>query len=208
MTGTQRKPLWRWEPAPYLLLILLLIATASVPPGQLPILYWTLVVITAIVAVILVALLVVQLGRGPRNPDASGMLSGLGGIELKALPTTAAPSTPVVGTTRHQGAIESARARAGTSPSAVLVPDATRWLGLRIRIAVHLVASERVHHVGFLPERATERYNERLRALAAERRFVSVPATIKGEASPYAIDVDLGALADMAEAASPPADPR
>lgn len=205
MTSTQRKPLWRWEPAPYLLLILLLIATASVPPGQLPILYWTLVVITAIVAVILVALLVVQLRRGPRNPDASGKLSSLGGIELIPLHATAAPPTPVVGIARHQAAIESARARAGTSPSAVLVPDATRWLGLRIRIAVHLVASERVYHVGFLPERATERYNETLRTLGAQRRFVSVPGTIEGEAAPYAVDVELGALADMTDATAPKA---
>jgi hypothetical protein len=76
----------------------------------------------------------------------------------------------------------------------VLVPDATRWLGLRIRIAVHLVAGDRVYHVGFLPDRATERYNEGLRALAARRAYVSAPSSITGTAPRYGLDVDLGAL--------------
>jgi hypothetical protein len=194
MTRTLRKPLWRWEPGPYLLLILLLISTASIPPRRLPVLYTVLFVLTAIVAVVLLVLLVRQGLRGRRNPDPAGILTSLDGLELVPLGATDAPITPVADTARHQAALENVRVRAGSSPVAVLVPDATRWLGLRIRIAVHLVAGDRVYHVGFLPDRATERYNEGLRALAARRAYVSAPSSITGTAPRYGLDVDLGAL--------------
>jgi hypothetical protein len=201
MTRTLRKPLWRWEPGPYLLLILLLIATASIPPRRLPVLYTVLFVLTAIVAVVLLVLLVRQGLRGRRNPDPAGILTSLDGLELVPLGATDAPITPVADTARHQAALESVRVRAGASPVAVLVPDATRWLGLRIRIAVHLVAGDRVYHVGFLPDRATERYNEGLRALAARRAYVSARSTITGAAARYGLDVDLGALPALLDTA-------
>jgi len=200
-----RKPLWRWDPAPYVLLLILLIVTSSIPPRGAPVLYWVLVVITAVVALILLVMLVVQLARGRRNPDSAGILSALDGLELVPLDPTSTPATPVMETGRHQGALESVLARTGSNPDAVLVPDATRWLGLRIRIAVHLVADDRVYHVGFLPDRATGRYNTGLRALAAQRRYVRAPAeliaskatrsTPSGTSPVLGLQLDLGSLA-------------
>jgi hypothetical protein len=207
-----RKPLWRWDPAPYVLLLILLIVTSSIPPRSAPVLYWVLVVITAVVALILLVLLVVQLNRGRRNPDAAGILSSLDGLELVPLDPSSAPATPVMETRRHQGALESVLARTGPNPDAVLVPDATRWLGVRIRIAVHLIADDRVYHVGFLPERATTRYNAGLRALAAQRRYVRAPAeliaskvtrsTPSGTSPVLDLQLDLGSLPDIADETS------
>ncbi|GAB3807836.1 hypothetical protein GCM10028798_33000 [Humibacter antri] len=212
MTSTPRKPLWRWDPAPYVLLLILLIVTSSIPPLGAPVLYWALVAITALVALVLVVLLVAQLARGRRNPDAAGILSSLDGLELVRLAASAAPATPVVETRRHQGALESVLARVGENPEAVLVPDATRWLGLRIRIAVHLVAGGRVHHVGFLPDRSTQRYNAGLRALAARHLYVCAPSTVisskatrstpSGTSSVLDVQLDLGSLADVVDQAS------
>ncbi|MHA7987001.1 hypothetical protein ACX9R5_14475 [Rathayibacter sp. CAU 1779] len=201
MTRPLRKPLWRWEPAPYLLLILLLLITGSIRPERLPVVYWILFAITAVVAAVLIVLLVVQLVRGRRNPDAAGMLTSLDGIQLVRLGTSDAPRTPVADTARHQAALDSAQARAGRAPVVVLVPDATRWLALRIRIAVHVVVPDRIYHVGFLPDQATIRYNAGLRALAARGRYVAAPATVIGSSRPYKLELDLGALTDVIDAA-------
>ncbi|NNC13338.1 hypothetical protein HII28_15815 [Planctomonas sp. JC2975] len=200
MTRALRKPLWRWEPAPYVLLILLLLVTGSIRPDRLPVVYWILFAITVLVAAWLLVQVVMQLVHGPRNPDAAGMLSSLEGIELVPLAASDAPRTPVVDTARHQGALDSAQARAGRTPVAVLVPDATRWLALRIRIAVHVVASDRVYHVGFLPDQATARYNAELGALASRNLFVSAPATVMGTSQPYRLQLDLGSLAGTLDA--------
>lgn len=194
MTRTLRKPLWRWEPAPYVLLIVLMLATGSVVPDRNPVVYWVLFAATVAAAAVVIVLIVVQLARGRRNPDAVGMLSSLDGLELVPLASSSAPPTPVVDASRHQSALDSARARAGVAPVAVLVPDATRWLALRIRVAVHVVVPGKVYHVGFLPEQATARYDLGLRNLAVQRRFVTAPARVIGTARPFAAEVDLGSL--------------
>jgi hypothetical protein len=199
MTRTLRKPLWRWEPAPYVLLVVLLLVTGSIRPERLPVVYWVLFVITALVALGLLVLLIRQSVRGPRNPDSAGILTGLDGLELVQLSATAAPPTPVADTARHQAALDTAQARAGSSPIAVLVPDATRWLALRIRIAVHLVAGDRVYHVGFLPDRATERYNEGLHVLAARRAYVCAPSKVTGGSRPFGLELDLGSLTELVD---------
>lgn len=201
MDRTPRKPLWRWEPAPYLLLVLLVLATGSVRPTVLPVAYWILLAVTVVAAAVLVTGFVLRIARGPRNPDAAGILTSLDGIQLVPLKPSDAPPTPVIGTQRHQEALYTVHARAGSSPVAVLAPDATRWLGLRIRIAVHLVAADRVHHVGFLSDIATSRFNGGLRTLAAGRRFVSATAKVIGDDRPFALQLDLGGLGDVADPA-------
>jgi hypothetical protein len=201
MDRTLRKPLWRWEPGPYLLLVLLVLVTGSLRPDRFPVAYWILFAITVAVAAVLVAVFVLRLVRGPRNPDAAGMLVTLDGLDLVHLEPSDAPPTPVIGTQRHQEALYTVHARVGSSPVAVLVPDATRWLGRRIRIAVHLIAAGRVHHVGFLSDISTGRYNAGLHALAQQRRFVTAGATIVGEERPFTLQLDLGALTGVADAA-------
>lgn len=199
MIRTLRKPLWRWEPAPYLLLIVLAAVTVSISPNGAPVAYWTLLTLTVVVAAIAVTLLVVSLVRGRSNPDSAGMLSGIDDLELVPLDAGSAPATPVADTNRHRAALESVAARAVGIPTAVLVPDATRWLGLRIRIAVHLVVPGKVYHVGFLPEQATVAYTAGLRALAARRRFVSPPVRSFATDPPYKLELDLGALSAVLE---------
>lgn len=194
MTRTLRKPLWRWEPAPYVLLIVLMLVTGSIAPDRLPVAYWVLFALTVAAATLVVVLVVVQFARGRQNPDAAGMLSSLDGLDLVPLASSTAPPTPVVDAARHQSALDSAQARVGANPVAVLVPDATRWLALRFRIAVHVVAPGKVYHVGFLPEQATARYDVGLRGLAGRRRFVTAPAHVIGTARPFALEVDLGGL--------------
>ncbi|WP_022901707.1 hypothetical protein [Humibacter albus] len=201
MTRTPRKPLWRWEPGPYLLLLLLLLATGTVKPERWPVLFDVLLVVTIAVAAGVIVLLVVQARSGPRNPDSFGVLRDLDGLRLLPVAPSDAPPTPVIGTQQHQSAIDSTRARAGGTPTAVLVPDATRWLGLRLRVAVHLVAVDRVYHVGFLPERAVARYNDGLRAPASRGEYVAVPARVNGETRPFRVELDLGSLAGVVDEA-------
>lgn len=199
MDRTLRKPLWRWEPGPYLLLVLLVLVTGSLRPDLFSVAYWILFSITVAVAAALISVFVLRLVRGPRNPDAAGMLTTLDGLDLVPLEPSSAPPTPVIGVQRHQEALYTVHARAGSSPVAVLVPDATRWLGLRIRIAVHLIAAGRVHHVGFLSDISTLRYNAGLHTLAQRRRFVTAVATVVGDARPFALQLDLGALAGVVD---------
>lgn len=196
MISAPRKPLWRWEPAPYLLLIVLLIATSVVGP-RLPALYWVLFAVTSVVAASLLVMIVMGIARGPGNPDSAGILSSLDGLELVEFPAADAPPTPVVGTRRHQAALDAVHARGISSPPAVLVPDATRWLARRIRIAVHLVADEHVYHVGFLPEAATVRYNSGLHELAAQRRYVRAPSSMIGKPGSYGVELALGGLPEL-----------
>jgi hypothetical protein len=221
-----RKPLWRWDPGPYALLLLLVLVTASIEPRYLPVAFAVSLTLTIAAAVLLVVALVAEVRRRAQGPAASSVLREVGHFDLIEIPSSGGPPTRLVDTYRHRSAIEAAQAKSAQSTTAqsttaqsttaqstktvecraMLVPDATRWYGLRLRVAVHVVADARAYHVGYLPERATERYNDGLAGLARRGRHVVVPAVIavtelrkSGGAKRHAIDVDLGGLAAVLE---------
>ncbi len=193
-------PLWRWEPAPYLLALVLVVITSAIRPDTAPVAYWIAFGLTIAAIALLVASIVASARRRSRLPGA-GVLRSLEGME----PVEVAPSgglpTPVTGTHRHQSAIEAASSW-GRDVAALLIPDATRWLGMRIRVAVHLVADGHVYHVGFLPDEATARYNGPLAQLARDGRFVIVPAERRRGARSVSVTLDLGGLAGVLEGAA------
>lgn len=199
----RRKPFWRWAPLPYLVLILLMLATGTMQDARLrpafDVLFWVTLAAAIAVAVWFLAGVV----RGPRNPDASGMLRSLDGLVLlEAAPSDAHP-VAVVETRRRQHAIDAALAFGDARTRAILVPHASSWWGLRYRTAVHLVAGERVWHAGELHHGASERWDAPLEALRVRRgAFVTVPAVIEDAARPFAVDLDLGGLDALVQAAS------
>lgn len=204
MPRTLRRPLWRWEPGPYLLVLILVVITSAIRPDLYPVAYWIAFAITVAAGAGLIVVIVLSFGRRSRNPDSQGILNSLDGIDLVPVPAmdasaTDAPPTPVLSTRRHQQAIDAALSWTGSATQAVLVPDATRWLGRRIRIAVHLVADNRPYHVGFLSDLATERYNDALRAHATDGRYALVVTRVVGEAGRRKIDVALGGLVAWAD---------
>ncbi|GAB3386193.1 hypothetical protein GCM10027568_04190 [Humibacter soli] len=195
MNRTLRRPLWRWEPGPYLLVLILIVITSAIRPELFPVAYWIFFSITVVAIAGLVVVIVVSFARRSRNPDSAGILRSLEGIELVSVPKTDDPPTPVLIMKRHQQAIDAALSWKGTVTHAVLIPDATRWLGRRIRIAVHLVAEDRPYHVGFLPDLSTERYNEALKVESGSGRYALVTARVMGEPGRRKVDLSLGGLA-------------
>lgn len=203
MSAPRRKPLLRGEPLPFLVVLVLLIATGGVRPDSPPWLFWPFNVLLVASLVWLVAVLV--RGRRRPNPDQWGDLRTLEGLELveaPAPPRTVRQVAPVADSHRHQPAIDLALLHGGADQHAVLVPRASRWLSMRYRIGVQLVGGGTPRHAGFLPEKVDATWRERLDGLALEGRYVRVPARITGDARPHGVELDLGGL----EALAPPAD--
>ncbi|TAM67684.1 MAG: hypothetical protein EPN48_13765 [Microbacteriaceae bacterium] len=190
----RRKPLWRWEPAGYILLFLLLFVTSALQVTGPVIAFWVFLGVTAAVALIVLAGLFGAGARGRRNPDAYGNLTTLAGLTLVPTPPSDAARTVVSDASRHQNAIDAAAAFGGGTLTAVLVPRATRWLGRRYRVAVHLVAgaNQRVFHAGFLPLALGDEWHALLLPLRAEGRYLLVPATVFGDRRPFSVELDLG----------------
>jgi hypothetical protein len=199
MPARRSKPITRWEPAPFLVLVVLLLLTTFVRPDAPPVLFWGLIVL--IVAAL--GWLVVSLVRSARreNPDQWGDLATLEGLEIVDAPRRSSEVravVPVDDTQRHQPAIELARLHGGAEQAAVLVPRASRWLSRRYRIGVQLVGGDRPRHAGFLGRASEDRWVELLDGLREHGRFVRVPALITGAARPYGIDLDLSGLDGVA----------
>jgi hypothetical protein len=197
MPARRSKPITRWEPAPFLVLVVLLLLTTFVRPDAPPVLFWGLIVL--IVAAL--GWLVVSLVRSARreNPDQWGDLATLEGLEIVDAPRRSSAVravVPVDDTQRHQPAIELARLHSGAEQAAVLVPRASRWLSRRYRIGVQLVVGDRPRHAGFLGRASEDRWVELLDGLREDGRFVRVPALITGAARPYGVDLDLSGLDD------------
>lgn len=195
MPAPRSKPLTRWEPMPFLVVLVLLLLTGVVRPDGSPVLVWALVVLL----VAALAWLVFSLVRSTRraNPDAWGDLSSLDGIELVEAPRRereVRTVVPVDDVHRHQPAIELARLHGGTEQSAVLVPRASRWLSRRYRIGVQLVGGDRPRHAGFLRRDAEDRWVELLERLRDRGTFVRVPAIVTGAERPYRVELDLSGL--------------
>ncbi|GAA1514407.1 hypothetical protein [Agromyces terreus] len=196
MPAPRSKPLLAWEPAPYLVLIALLMFTGLVRPSSSPWLFWPY---SAALAATLVWLVVplVRDRRGVANPDRWGDLSSLDGLELLDAPRRereVRTVVPVADVRRHQAAIDLARIHGGAEQHAVLVPRASRWLSRRYRVGVQLVGGDPPRHAGFLPDAAGEPWRDRLDALRTEGVFVRVPALITGESRPFGVDLDTSGL--------------
>ncbi|WP_308468365.1 hypothetical protein [Rathayibacter soli] len=193
----RRKPLWRWEPAGYILLFLLLFVTSALQVTGPALAFWILVALSVVAALVVVAGLFSPGARGRLNPDAYGNLSTLNGLTIVPAPASDVPRTVVADSIRHQNAIDAAAAFGGDSLSAVLVPRATRWLGRRYRVAVHLIAgaNARIFHAGFLPLELGEEWDALLVPLRADGRYLRVPAAVIGDHRPFSVELDLGSVA-------------
>jgi hypothetical protein len=176
--------------------------TGSINPSNSPIAYWVALSITAAVLLVALGRLVVRLSRGRPPIDDDGNIQRLSELTIVTVEGSDGPRTPVGETYRHQSAIEAARSLGGAQLVALLVPDATRWFGLRLRVGVQLVADERVYHAGFLEQPSDQRWNEILRPLRAERRLVSVPVAIAERAGSLTITLDLSGVDDAIRSAS------
>ncbi|RNB44180.1 hypothetical protein EDM22_17700 [Agromyces tardus] len=188
-------PLGRWEPLPYLVLVLLLVATSFIRPNSAPWAYWPLV---ALIVAALAWLVVLTLGeRRQRNPDPLGDLTSLDGLELldaEPVPGEVRAVVPVADVERHQSSIDLARIHGGPEQHAVLVPRARRWLSRRYRVGVQLLGDPKPRHAGFLKPDADDRWRDRLDAARERGVFVRVPARITGASRPHGVELDLTGL--------------
>lgn len=192
------KPLLSWEPFPFFVVLLLLIATGFVRPDGPPWVLWPFVIL--LVAAIVWLVVRTARDRRPANPDRWGDLLTLDGLTIVDAPGTSREVrtvAPVDDAYRHQPAIDLARTRGGAEQTAVLVPRASRWLSPRFRVGVQLVGGDRPRHAGFLRADAQTRWDGLLDALAAQGRYVRVPAMITGAARPFGVELDLSGLTTL-----------
>jgi hypothetical protein len=197
----RRKLLWRWEV--FLFAVVLLLAIVS---GFLVRADWGIgggIAVVALLAVAIVAagLLVVPLLR-PNGRDSENTRRSVEGVELVPLDGqdddagADARSVRVLQSERRQTAIEAARAKSAAEPRGVLTPDASRWLGRRLQVAVDLVADDgAVYRAGFLPPEIDAGVDALVRPLAARGAAAVVPVRVVGAERPFRVEVDVPARA-------------
>jgi membrane protein implicated in regulation of membrane protease activity len=178
------KPLWRWELLLFALVLLLAIAANVVIRAAWPVVSAVLTVLLLVVAVGLAALLIVPLFRA-RGRDSENTLRTVEGAELVAAQPVGEQRmrVPLEGGERRQTAIEAARATSRGTPTAVLTPDASRWLGRELRVAVDLVADDgRVYRAGFVPRDLGAALDPQLHELRSSGRIATVPIAFESAA--------------------------
>ncbi|MCS5733925.1 hypothetical protein [Herbiconiux daphne] len=108
---------------------------------------------------------------------------------------TAEVLVPVDETRRHQTSIDAAQAKTVGGLTAVLTPDASRWLGRELRVAVDLVAGDgRLYRAGFLPRDFGAALDPELQRLAKQRAAVQAPVTVEGAAPRFTVKIALPPL--------------
>jgi len=194
VSAPRRKPLLAWEPLPFLVVVVLLIATSAIRPESPAWLFWPFTIaLVAAVAWVVVGLV----PRRRTNPDQWGDLATLDDLVLVDAPHVDREVRAIASVDdvrRHQAAIELARLHGGADQPAVLVPRANRWLSRRYRIGVQLVGGDRPRHAGFLSDAVDAHWRDRLDALAQTRRYARVPARITGASRPFGVELDLSGL--------------
>ena len=193
MPRPRRKPFLRWAPLPWVVLVLLMLATGSMHDMRADAAYVVGIVVTALFAIVLVIGTVVAARRRGPNFTAEGRLARLEGLDLVHAPVAGHPIT-VADVSRHQIAIGAALARSTQPPAALLVPDAGNWWNLRSDIAVYLLADDGFHHVGRLGDQAQVAWQSALDELRAAGRYAVVPAEVTGRERSFAVDVRLDGL--------------
>lgn len=184
----------RWEPLPYLVLLVLLVLTGLIRPES-GVAFAVLVGAIVLAGAWIVTIFLRE--RRMRNPDPMGDLTSLEGLDVVDAPSAGGALravVPVADVHRHQAAIDLARLHGGADQHAVLVPGARRWLSPRYRIGVQLVGDGRPRHAGFVADAADAIWRDRLDALRDRGAFVRVPARIEGSARPFRVDLDLSGL--------------
>jgi hypothetical protein len=198
-SSPRRKPLWRWEA--FLFGVVLVLAVVGSVLARAPwgvagaVLTFVLLVVAVAAAVLLVLPL---LRRGGR--DSENSRRAVDRAAVQELPAAGERMTvPVLETKRRQLGIEAARNRSAGEPLAVLTPDASRWLGRRLRVAVDLVADDgTVYRAGFVPPEIDAALDALVRPATAEGRIVEVPVRILGDQPPFRVEIRVPATADTA----------
>lgn len=195
----RHKPLWRWEV--FLFAVVLLLAIVS---GFLVRADWGIGGAIAVVALLVVAVaaagfLIVPLLR-PSGRDSENTRRSVEGVELVPLEGDVSDSgsrtVRVLQSERRQSAIEAARAKSAGEPRGVLTPDASRWLGRRLQVAVDLVADDgAVYRAGFLPPEIDGRVDALVQPLAARGAAAVVPVRVVGAERPFRVEIDVPARA-------------
>jgi hypothetical protein len=186
------KPIWRWEAFLFAMVLILAMAASLVSradwPVAGPIVTVALLMIAVVIAVLLILPLLLTSGRDSENSRKS-----LEGIELIAAEPT--KTVRVVESERRQTSIDAAQANSHSPLTAVLTPDASRWLGRELRVAVDLVGDDgRIYRAGFVPRELDTGLDAELQPLKARKAALVVPATVNGTTRPFTVDIGLPAI--------------
>ncbi|MCS5719642.1 hypothetical protein N1027_16035 [Herbiconiux sp. CPCC 205763] len=193
MNYTRRwKPFWRWEAFLFAMVLVLAIAANFVTRADWPVLGPIFAIVLLVGAVGIAVLLVLPLFL-PNGRDSENTRKSLEGVELLEVDPT--KTLRVVDSDRRQNAIDAAQAKTSGPVTAVLTPDASRWLGRELRVAVDLIGGDgQIYRAGFVPPEVDLELGAALRRLAARRAAVVVPVTIHGSARPFTVDFGLGEI--------------
>jgi hypothetical protein len=184
------KPFWRWEVFLFAMVLLAAIVANFVSKAPWPVVGPILSIALLAVAVVFALLLIVPVFR-PSLPDSEGSRTSLDGVAL--VPVDPQTTIRVVESERRQTAIDVARTHSRAQPKAVLTPDASRWLGRELRVAVDLVSDDgRIHRAGFVPRQIDAELDAALQPLKARGEAVEVQARINGNDRPFTVDILLG----------------
>ncbi|NQX33918.1 hypothetical protein [Herbiconiux sp. VKM Ac-2851] len=187
------KPLWRWEALLFAVVLVAAMAASLVARPSLPVVGPIASVLLLAIAVAAALALIVPLLR-KKGHDSENSRHDLGGVELVPFPGLGEVpvTTRVVESERRQTAIEAALAKS-RAVQAVLTPDASRWLGRELRVAVDLVDDAgAAHRVGFVPRDVDARVDEALRTVTADSgRAATVPVTVVGAERPRRVEIVL-----------------
>lgn len=188
MNPTRRfKPFWRWEVFLLASVLVLAMAASLVTRLDWPAVAPLLSILLLVLAVAFALALVVPLLR-PKGRDSEGTRRSLDGIELVPFAGLVAPDgTPaptrrlrVMETDRRKTSIDAAQAKSRTL-RAVLTPDASRWLGRELRVAVDLLGDDgTVYRAGFVPPEVDTELNTLLQPLTSAKQAAVVPVAISG----------------------------
>jgi hypothetical protein len=186
------KPIWRWEAFLFAMVLILAMAASLVSRAEWPVAGPILAIALLVLAIVLAVLLVLPLFL-PSGRDSENTRKSLEGVEL--VPVEATKTVRVVESERRQTSIDAARAKSTNGVTAVLTPDASRWLGRELRVAVDLIGGDgALHRAGFVPRELDAELDTELQPLAKRRAALVVPVAINGDSRPFTVDIGLGPI--------------